>query len=152
MFEFVLLIICSIFLARYLEKRSKIISTAHAILFIVLMVFYFFTSEHPLIATAAHNVLGDNYKFIHEAFVESAHYSRAGFSTLFIVEIVINLTISVVGVIGAIKAFKLIVKEEKLYDYFNATTNHAVEYVTYPHKTDIKCSNRTYLLNCCFRN
>lgn len=152
MFEFILLVICSIFLARYLEKRSKIISAAHAILFIVLMVFYFFNTEFPLVVKAATNMFGvDNYKVIHEAFVESSMYSRIGFSSLFAIEIVINSTIAIVSIIATIKAFKLIVKEYKFYNDFKLNQNiQKSEY--YPRAKDVKCSFRTYLLNCSLLN
>ena len=152
MFEFILLVICSIFLARYLEKRSKIISAAHAILFIVLMVFYFFTTNNVLVAQAATNMFGENnYKIVHEAFVESSMYSRIGFSSLFVIEIVINSTIAIVSVIATIKAFKLIVKEYKFYNDFKFDQNiQKCEY--YPRAKDVKCSKRTYLLNCCLLN
>ena len=106
-FNLLLLTVCSIFLARVMEKRMKVASVAHAILFIVMSFYYLLTSNFELIQFAMRNIFGETYYgILHNALLETAGYYQVTMFALFFVE---TITIC----FTAFLSFMLILKQMK---------------------------------------
>ena len=152
--EYIIFCICSIILARYLEKTSRVVSVAHDILFIVLSAAFFFVTDNAYISSLAIRVVGsDYYTTIHEALIDSQKYVNLGFSTLFIIESVIILITSVAAVIVFIKSLKEVVKSIKVPTIKDLDLSSLKnEEDNLPNKI-VKINNQNkYLLKCCFLN
>lgn len=113
--EFVLIIICSIIAARYLEKKMKIASIAYSILFIFSSIFYIFGSDFKLFALAGKNILGANhYEIIHDALHQGIIFANFSLSAIFIIDTLIFGITIIVSTILFIKGLKKLFKKIKI--------------------------------------
>lgn len=110
--ELILLIVVSILIARYLERTQyRIAMMAHAVLFVVLLVFYFFGSELPLFVSLGKTWVGqETYKFLHDAITANYDGISLGFSSFFFVEILVLISFAAVLMVGMIRSYKRIAK------------------------------------------
>ncbi|MBQ9457289.1 MAG: hypothetical protein IJU64_02125 [Bacilli bacterium] len=110
--ELILLIVVSILIARYLERTQyRIAMMAHAVLFVVLWVFYFFGSELPLFVSLGKTWLGqDIYSSLHAAITSNYGGISLGFSSFFFVEILVLVSFAGVLTVGVIRSYKRIAK------------------------------------------
>ena len=152
--EYIIFCICSVILARFLEKKSRVISIAHDILFILLSLSFFFATNNSYIASITMKVVGkDIYTTIHEAMTASSMYIRFGFSTFFIIEVTIIGIVATVAIILFIRSLKETAKKIRV-----KTLNDiklivvALKQEETPAKETIKYSQNKFLLNCRFNN
>ena len=127
MFSYIILIICSIFIARFLEKRYKVATICHAILFIVASVIHLFTSDVGFTMYAMQNIVGKYwYPIIRSSFEGGAWIFNLSVSSLFVVEFATYLILSIVAIVSLIKGFKKLVK------YFQVKKNNPIIVSYYP--------------------
>lgn len=148
MYSYFVLIVCSIFLARYFEKHYRVATIAHAILFIVASFIHLFCSDVSFTVYAMKNIFGEHYYgLIRSVFVENVYIFNISFSALFAVEIASYITVSVLAIIALIKGFKKLVK------FFQVKKNNPI--VTnlfnlinnlYPSRVQIDEKRKTYLI------
>ena len=111
MLELGLLLLTSIITARFLEKRYRLASVFHAILFIVMAVTYFFASEEPFLARLALNMLGeDGYRIVHNTMTDCLDLFHIGFSSILAVEVVIFASVSMISAIILIRGIKKVIR------------------------------------------
>ena len=152
--EYIIFCICSIIVARYLEKTSRIASIAHDILFIVLSFAFFFSTKNAYISSIVIKVVGQSlYNTIHSAILDSQHYVNLGFSVLFIIEGTVLLIATAAAIIIFVKSLKDIVKSVKIKTINDIDTSLFKEEGNYnPNKIVNKNNQNRYLLNCCLLN
>ena len=110
--EVILILICSVLAARFLEKKMRVASIAHAILFICCSVFYFFGSDFKLFAYAAKNMIGENnYAVIHSALKDGVRFVNFSLSGIYVIEVLVFGTIAIVSTILFIKGLKKVAKK-----------------------------------------
>lgn len=130
----ILLCVCSVFTGRYLEKRMKIASIAHSVLFIVMAFFFLFNSGFTLIDTAMINMVGQEaFDEIHEAFVATKVIYGVTMSSLFVMELAVYIILCIVALVALVKGFKklicklrvrnIVVTEDILLKEDHPTTN-----------------------------
>lgn len=147
MVEFFILLICSIFIARFLEKKYRVASVAHAILFIILSLVYLFASKNSYISFGLTNIVGEKaYHVIHEMLVDNVKFFNSGISALLITEIVTYTIVSVFAVVAAIKGIKKLVKCIKINQKGLVINNFATETGLYPCRDNIDTFSKTYLI------
>jgi len=112
--EFVLLLVCSIIIARFLEKKYRIASVLHAILFVVMFSFYMFSTNLWLLSDVAKFWAGEYYEIIHSALTDSVTIVNFSFSAFLVVELSIFAAISMIVFISLIKGFKRIVRNMRV--------------------------------------
>lgn len=133
--KYLLLIVCSIISARFLEKKYKVASIAHTVLFVLMSFIYLTSSEIPMIQFAMKNILTEPYYIaLNEIISETIFGFHIGVSTLFIVEFITYTIVSIVSVFVAIKTIKGLVKRVRLLrNHFNrslASTNRNLGLLT----------------------
>ena len=117
MVELIIFFLCSVLIARCLEKRYKIASMAHAVLFVFLGLVWVFTSEIELIEFAARNMVGDfYYEVLKEALTERMTMFHLGFSALLMAEAAIYMTIAIASIVIFFKGLKKLGKLIKFND------------------------------------
>ena len=147
MVELIILLICSVFIARFLEKKYRVASVAHAILFIALSLVYLFASKNSYISFALTNIVGEKaYHVIHEMLVDNVKFFNSGISALLITEIVTFAIVSIFGVVAAIKGIKKLVKFIKLENKTLVIENFFTEIGLYPCRDNIDTFSKTYLI------
>ena len=105
--EYIIFCICSVVIARYVEKKSRVVSIAHDILFILLSFAFFFATNNAYIVNIVLRIVDkDIYNTIHSALVNSSFFIKVGFSSLFIIEVVIYSIMALAAVIIFIKSLK----------------------------------------------
>ena len=148
--EYIVFCICSIIIARYVEKKSRVISIAHDILFIFLSIAFFFATNNSYIANVAIKVVGNSYyEMIHGALTDSSIFIIQGFSTLFIIEFAIMFIIAMVTIVAFIKGFKKMAKKirvKSLNDVKLLTS--CLNKEEKPSKERIQLTQHKYLLDC----
>ena len=111
MFELIILVICSIVIARFLEKKYRAASVAHAILFIVLSLTYIFASDFPLFVMVGKTWIGNTYyQQLHQALRGGVMIVNISMSALFVVELVTFAIAAIVSVVALIKWIKKLSK------------------------------------------
>ena len=151
--EYIVFCICSIVLARFLEKTSRVISVAHDILFIVLSFAFFFSTNNPTIVSIVVKVVGQEfYNTLHSAAIDTQVYAKLGFSVFFVVESLVILIVSIAAIIIFIKSLKHVVKSVKVKTINDINLSSFDEEMPLSsNKTVIKNQNR-YSLKCCLLN
>ena len=151
--EYIVFCICSIVLARFLEKTSRVISVAHDILFIVLSFAFFFSTNNPTIVSIVVKVVGQEfYNTLHSAAIDTQAYAKLGFSVFFVVESLVILIVSIAAIIIFIKSLKHVVKSVKVKTINDINLSSFDEEMPLSsNKTVIKNQNR-YSLKCCLLN
>ena len=105
--DLILLIVCSIIIARCLERRMRVASVAHSIMFIVLAFFMLFTTNFALINQAMINIFGENiFNIVREALIDGSHLYRGTFSVLFFIDVVIDVIACITAIVVSVKAYK----------------------------------------------
>ena len=147
MFSYIILIVCSIFIARFLEKRYKVATIAHAILFIVASVIHLFTSNVSFTMYAMQNIVGKYwYEIVRSVFEEGAVFFNITISSILVVEIISYIIFSIFAIVSLIKGFK------KLIKYFQVKNNNPIIVSYYPQpdlspiRVQIDNSSKTYLM------
>lgn len=152
--EYLIFCLCSIILARYIEKKSRVIAIAHDILFIALSMAFFFATDNKNVVNIVLKIVDkDIYNTIHIALVESQTYINIGFSTFFIIEAIIFTTIALAAVIVFIKSLKEEAKKIRIKTLNNIKLLSSILKKEEEHSTYIipRTENK-YLLNCKFQN
>ena len=152
--EYIIFCICSIIVARYLEKTSRIASIAHDILFIVLSFAFFFATKNAFISSIVIKVVGQEiYNSLHNAMLDSQQYVKLGFSVLFIVEGTVLIIATAAAIIIFVKSLKNIVKSMKIKTINDIDLSSFKEGTSFtPNKTAYKNNQNTYLLKCSLLN
>ena len=147
----VLLCFCSIVVARYFEKRMKVASIAHSILFIIMAFFFLFDSGFSLIDEAMINIFGkNNFILIHDALVQASPIYQGTISVLLIMEIVVYATLSFIAIIALIKGIKKAIAKTKFtYNYVLPVQTEAINI---PTGEDLRSYQNTYLVLSHLRN
>ena len=115
MFNFVLLLISSIIVARFLEKRYRIASLFHAVLFLFLALVYMFSSDSAFFVTVCKNMVGNTYyASLHEVLTQHMTTISASFSVYMIVEYVTLLIVGMVSIVATVKALKKLASKIKI--------------------------------------
>jgi len=136
----ILLCVSSIFLARFLEKRMRVASIAHAVLFIVISFAFLFNSGFALVDRAMINLFGEeDFNLVHESLVANEHLFAGSISGLLIIETITFISISIVAIIGLIKGFKKLLEKFSPGFKFNldsteTTYVHSFESVLHNHQ------------------
>ena len=152
--EYLIFCLCSIILARYIEKKSRVIAIAHDILFIALSMAFFFATDNKNVVNIVLKIVDkDIYNTIHVALVESQTYINIGFSTFFIIEAIIFTTIALAAVIVFIKSLKEEAKKIRIKTLNNIKLLSSILKKEEEHSTYIipRTENK-HLLNCKFQN
>lgn len=111
----VLLCVSSIFLGRFLEKRMRVASIAHSVLFIISAFFFLFDSGFELIDYAMINIFGDEiFHMMQEALIDAGNFYGIAFSALFVLEFISYVLLCVVAIITVIKGFKKIIEKWRI--------------------------------------
>lgn len=111
----VLLCVGSVFLARYLERRMRVASIAHSVLFIVLAFLFLFNSGFAIIDQAMINIVGEMYFYEFQEAIRSAEiFYGVAFSTLFVLEYTNYLILSIVTIIWLVKGFKKLIQKFRI--------------------------------------
>ena len=115
--QLILLLISSVIIARFVEKKSRVISVAHAILFTVLLVFTIFTSDNPAILLALDNLFPDKelLSIFTEALKDSSSVFTLSFSVLFTLEMTVIASTCIAVAISIRKAIKAIRQAMRIY-------------------------------------
>ena len=152
--EYIIFCVCSIIVARFLEKTSRVVSVAHDILFIVLSFAFFFATNNPHIAALTMRIVGkDIYTTLHTALIESQNYVHLGMSVLFIIEGVVITITTIAAIIIFVKSLKEVVKSIKIKTINDIDLSLFKEDESYiPNKTISNNNQNRYLLNCCLLN
>ena len=152
--EYIIFCICSVVIARYVEKKSRIVAIAHDILFILLSFAFFFASNNPTISSIVLRIVNkDIYNTVHNALVQSSYFIRGGFSVFFIIEGSICLIAAIASIIIFIKSLKELAKKIRI-----KTLNDVKLVVRYivkdekPSVYNIHNNEYKYLLNCKLQN
>ena len=110
--EFLLLLLCSVIIARFLEKRFKIATIAHAVLFVVIFCFYILGSDLEILVKAGINTFGEeDYSNIHGAIADNVEVLSISFSSLLVVEAFTFGVASLIAIRTAIKGLKKLIKQ-----------------------------------------
>ena len=151
--EIILLLICSVILARYLERKMKVASIAYSVLFTVSFAYYLFGSDIKFFAIAARNMVGaDYYELIHEVLNGGVLIANLSLSSIIIINAVIYLIVGIVSVALFIKGLKKLVSKAKFNKKF------VFDFVDHPmdlspvEGVQIQNFSNIYLLLCQFRN
>jgi hypothetical protein len=111
----VLLCVSSIFLGRFLERRMKVASIAHSILFIVASFFFLFDSGFKIIDYAMINIFGEEIFYVMQESLRSAsNFYGIAFSALFVLEFISYYLICIVAIIAVIKGFRKIIERWRI--------------------------------------
>ena len=152
MAELILLIVLSIIIAAYLEKRSSIATIAHAILFIGLSFDFLFATDLRFIQEAMINICGkDFYYNIHEAMVEPAKFIGLSVGTFAIVEISILVVLPFVSIVIFIKKIREEFKKLRVNNPVIDTDSGFFSKKINPVKISLKNENKQYLVLSQFR-
>ena len=107
MVEFLLFLLCSVLIARSLEKRYKVASALHAVLFVVIGLVWLFSSNLTFVQYALTNVVGETaYGIIRAAVTDNVIWLRGSFSALLIAELVTYFSLAIVSLIAFIKGLR----------------------------------------------
>ena len=120
------LVITSIILANFLEKRRYAVATiAHAVLFIVLSFALLFSVEYAPIKEMCIRWIGEEYyTFLHEALVEkyNSYFAFSGLTVLLVLDIVVFVIMPVLSIAVLIndirEAYKKIKADKKVFLHF----------------------------------
>ena len=89
----------------------KVASIAHSVLFILMSLYYLFTSNAEIIRFALTNIVGEHYYgLIHSTFVETAGYYQVTIFALFFLESSMVLLTAFIAFMGIIKGMKYLLK------------------------------------------
>lgn len=116
MIELIAFSVCSVIIARRLEKtRYRMAVVFHAILFGVLLFVYAFASDVPFLAMAAKGWVGeDTYETAHEILRSSMAGIQLGVSAFFFVENAFLLMMILGLAIVALRGYRFLVRKAKL--------------------------------------
>ena len=145
--DLILFGVCSVIIARCLEKRMRVASVAHAILFIVLFFFSLFTSGFPMIDQAMINTFGkDLFETVRDTLNETSPVYRSIFGSLFIIDLAIDIMTSIAVIILIIKGFKKFSKVVKLNKAPLIIKNILIKIRLLPNKVLINNNRNQYLV------
>ena len=145
--DLILLCFCSVIIARCLEKRMRVASVAHAILFIVLFFFSLFTSGFAMIDQAMINTFGkDLFETVRDTLNETSPVYRSIFGSLFIIDLAIDIMTSIAVIILIIKGFKKFSKVVKLNKAPLIIKNILIKIRLLPNKVLINNNRNQYLV------
>lgn len=114
--ELIILLLSSVVISRFADKRSPVITVAQVVLFIFLLATYPFITDDELIVSLLLKVMDKfDYENIHTAFLSSASIYGVGISAFVILESSSIFVTLVASVISAVKAFNQIVKAASKY-------------------------------------
>ena len=152
--ELALLLLSSVIIARFVAKRSIVISVAHSVLFVFLMAVWPFTTESHLVTSFMAELMpGNSYAILHEAFAGTGEYIGLGFSAVLVVEIVSVMSTSIALIISSIKTLKairrLLKKGIVRKTVFVGTSNFTTDVPAYDFH---QVKSGTYLQLCQLRN
>lgn len=147
-----LLCVCSIFLARFLEGKMKVASIAHSVLFIFMGVYFLFTSENYWINFAMNNLVGEYYyNVFHDAFIEAAQVYTITMITLFVTEFIICSITALLAMRLLIKGIRYLLSKGRnnksfIKVFFNIGQNNEANHASLSNKQN------TYLVFSQLRN
>lgn len=152
--EYIVFCLCSIIVARYVEKKSRVVSIAHDILFILLSFAFFFATNNKYIVDVVVRIVGkDFYNTVHTAITASTPFLRFGFSSLFVIEFMIFFIFALAAIIIFIKGLKETSKKIRLKTLNDVKLLGSIlKKEDQPTKETVKYSQYKYLLNCKFNN
>ena len=150
--EYIIFCICSVVIARYVEKKSRVVAIAHDILFILLSFAFFFASNNPTISSIVLGIVNkDIYNTIHNALVQSSHFIRGGFSVLFIIEGTICFVTAFASIIIFIRSLKELCKKIHIKIYSTRQNNNCVQKIFCCENCSHKWSQKNKNPNFCTR-
>ena len=153
MFELILLIASSIIIARYLEKKYVVASAAHAVLTIVLLFTYFFSTSFAPFVQIGKNLLGENYyEFLHYGLTNTIKFVNIGVSAIFVIELSIFVLVSILAIVAFIKGFQKLAKKIKTPNYFKKISFKKLVSNLIPSLNQKQNYQGTYLVNCSLLN
>ncbi len=145
--DLILLCVCSIVIARCLERKMRVASVAHAILFIVLAFFSLFTTDLKLVSQAMINVMSEEkYVIIRNALMSASHFYRGAFSVLFIIDVAIEVMACIAAIILIVKGYKKFFKKIDLQKVRIYIKNIVQEFRLLPNKVLINNNRNQYLV------
>lgn len=145
--DLILLCICSVIIARCLERRMRVASIAHAILFIVLAFFFLFTTDFKAINYAMSNMFGEkNFLIIRNALLDASPFYRSAISTLFIMDIVIEIMACIAAIIVLVKSFRKFSKGINLKKVQIIIKNTLFKYRLIPNKVLLENNRDKYIV------
>lgn len=149
----VLLCIGSVFLARVLERKMKVASIAHSVLFIMMSMYFLLTSNNEMIALAMSNIFGkEYYALIHNALVETAEIYQITMITLFAFESFLVALVAFIAVLAFIKASKYILRKIRSNLIIKNVDNYIPQFAFSSLSRPINNKQGTYLVLSHFRN
>lgn len=118
--QFFCFIILSIITAAFIEKRYKVATISHAILFIFLSFVYLFTTNFDPIVNMWINSMGeDAYINLHEALISSVIYTHSGLSALLVLELCFYVIVPLLSVVAIIDEMRKESKTIRVGNGFN---------------------------------
>ena len=153
MLEFIILIVFSFIIRRYLKDKYVIASAANMILFLFLSITYFFSSDFTLFVYLGKKMLGvETYEFLHGGLIDTVDAVNIGVSALAVVEIVIFSLMSIAAILTLIKGFKQLLKKLKVKNFLKKINLQRIIIHLEEPITLVKDGQKTYLLFCDLEN
>lgn len=150
--EIILVIICSIIAARYLERKMKVASIAYSVLFVFSSVFYLFSSDFKWFVIASKNILGQYYPIVHETLRSGITIANFSLSAIIVLDTLIAFTIAVVSTIVAIKGIKKLLSKIKFKQTRLVYKANLINDDLRPNLVQINNGRNNYLVLCQLRN
>ena len=111
----ILLCVSSIFLGRYLEKKMRVASVAHSVLFIFCSFLFLFNSGFKLIDTAMINIFGEEiFYIVQDTLIATSKIHNVVISSFLMIEFFNYIMTSLVAVVVIIKGFKKLLEKYRV--------------------------------------
>ena len=146
MIDLILLLLLSVISARLLERKYKVASIVHAILFIVQAAIFIFTTEIPFVRYAMMNMVGKNaYNLVNSILSIPSFITIGGISAVVMVDLSILVFLPLLSIILFIDR----IREEFKKVRYKVSIKYIIEYVIVlvglPLKTFNPTKDNTYL-------
>lgn len=140
--DVLLLCISAILIARYAEKRSKIVTVVHTVLFIVLLAFSCFTTPFAPVREAVSSLIGaESYILISGAIATPVLWLYSASAAIFATELLLLLIVAVWAAVHAAK--KLLKRAKRIVRSVRASKSQKVAAVRF-----IKADNKLFYTFC----
>ena len=130
-----------------LEKKYKIASILHAILFIVQLVFFLFSTDLAFIKEAMVNMIGKNaYQVVHEVLTVPSIFVNGGISALLILDVSIFIFLPLLSIVVIADKIKDTFKQINVRTNIKIIVSYIINLVLDPIKDFKHNKNETYLI------
>ena len=147
MLELILLLVISVITARLLDKRYKVASVAHAILFVFQLVMFLFRTDISLIRNLMISWMGEkSYWAFNSALTTPVSILNGGISGVLMLEFILFVFVPLLSIVAFVKDIKDTFKELKVRVNIKIIISYIINLVLDPIKDFKHNKNETYLI------